>query len=127
MGPRITAGASPSKKPKDINFSPSTPLRASPWASTGTIIRNSLERTLTPEVRLNSVGRDGPWMSASKSPVLKPCWHKERANPAATVDFPTPPLQEETAITCLTLVRPNEFFISKPQPPNVRLYRGQPS
>ena len=52
------------------------------------------------------VGRLGPYKSASKMPTLKPSSLKEKARLTDTVDFPTPPLQEDTAITFLTSSRP---------------------
>lgn len=48
------------------------------------------------------VGKLGPYKSASKIPTLWPYYCKEKAKLTATVDFPTPPLQEETAIMFFT-------------------------
>lgn len=50
----------------------------------------------------NKAGTEGPYTSASNKPVLYPNLSKETAKFIATVDFPTPPLQEETAIICFT-------------------------
>src|SRR5690606_10740216 len=42
----------------------------------------------------NINGTEGPYISASSSPVLAPVFARARAKFAATVDFPTPPLPE---------------------------------
>lgn len=53
------------------------------------------------------VGTDGPYTSASKTPTFFPKFFKLNAKFKATVDFPTPPLQLDTAIIFLTFLRPN--------------------
>src|SRR3989338_1730365 len=52
--------------------------------------------------RSNNDGIDGPWMSASRSPTLNPRSASPCAIYATTVDLPTPPLQEETAMMDFT-------------------------
>src|SRR3972149_6851870 len=47
-------------------------------------------------------GMSGPYTSTSTSPTRAPVSRRARARLTATVDFPTPPLPEETAIVCLT-------------------------
>ena len=47
-------------------------------------------------------GSDGPYMSASSSPTLSPLCASATARFTATVDLPTPPLPEATAITAFT-------------------------
>ena len=42
-------------------------------------------------------------MSASNSPTRAPSWESPAARLTATVDFPTPPLPEETALALLAL------------------------
>eukprot|EP00816_Leptocylindrus_hargravesii_P011979 CAMPEP_0196823956 /NCGR_PEP_ID=MMETSP1362-20130617/89780_1 /TAXON_ID=163516 /ORGANISM="Leptocylindrus danicus, Strain CCMP1856" /LENGTH=63 /DNA_ID=CAMNT_0042204021 /DNA_START=207 /DNA_END=398 /DNA_ORIENTATION=+ len=42
-------------------------------------------------------GNDGPYTSTSRRPILPPCCARAYARFAATVDFPTPPLQLYTA------------------------------
>src|SRR3954464_14555831 len=41
-------------------------------------------------------------MSASSTPILRPCARSARARLQAVVDLPTPPLPEATAMTCVT-------------------------
>ena len=48
------------------------------------------------------VGNDGPNTSASKMPTFAPIIARVYARFTEVVLFPTPPLQEETAMTCLT-------------------------
>ena len=50
----------------------------------------------------NSLGIDGPNRSASSTPTLSPSFAKPTARLQATVDLPTPPLPEATAMMCLT-------------------------
>ena len=57
-----------------------------------------MELGLFPSV-LNIVGIDGPYISASKSPTLKPIFDKITAKLATTVDLPTPPFPD--AITMM--------------------------
>ena len=57
-------------------------------------------------MNIKSVGIDGPYTSASNSPTFEPLDINVLASIAATVDFPTPPLQELTAIICLTDFKP---------------------
>ena len=52
------------------------------------------------------VGKLGPYMSASKIPILSPNFCNEYAKLTATVDLPTPPLQLLTAIIFLTAANP---------------------
>lgn len=52
--------------------------------------------------RLSSVGIEGPKISVSRIPERSPRRAYARARFTAMVDFPTPPLAEETAITFLT-------------------------
>lgn len=52
------------------------------------------------------VGRLGPDTSASKMPTLAPIWASVYARFTATVDLPTPPLQEATATMWRTPRRP---------------------
>ena len=47
-------------------------------------------------------GMFGPYMSASTSPTLAPVSRSARARLTATVDFPTPPFPEDTAMVCFT-------------------------
>ena len=47
-------------------------------------------------------GMFGPYMSASTSPTLAPVSRSARARFTATVDFPTPPFPEDTAMVCFT-------------------------
>jgi len=54
-------------------------------------------------IRLNKVGIEGPYISASKSPTEYPSSDSDKARPAATVDFPTPPLPEATKMMFLIL------------------------
>ena len=63
--------------------------------------------------RPTMVGRDGPYKSASKRPtraspgaVAPNRLAKEKARLTATMDLPTPPLQEETAMMARTPARP---------------------
>eukprot|EP00955_Chlamydomonas_euryale_P045534 353182-Chlamydomonas_euryale.AAC.26 len=51
-------------------------------------------------------GRLGPYTSASKMPTLAPIWARVYARLTAVVDFPTPPLQLDTATMCFTPARP---------------------
>ena len=46
-------------------------------------------------------GTFGPVISISIIPTFLPLRAKERANPVATVDLPTPPLPDKTIILCL--------------------------
>ncbi len=48
------------------------------------------------------VGMLGPVMSASRSPTRAPCPDSARARFTATVDLPTPPLLEATAMMFFT-------------------------
>ena len=52
----------------------------------------------TPNIR----GIDGPVMSPSSTPTLKPRRFRPTASRPATRDFPTPPFPDMTAMTCLT-------------------------
>src|SRR5216110_3485400 len=54
------------------------------------------------------VGTDGPRMSASSSPTSAPAMRSAAARFTATVDLPTPPLPDATAIVCLTPGRISE-------------------
>ncbi len=56
------------------------------------------------------VGTDGPYISASYRPTLFPNFYKANAKLIATVDFPTPPLQLETAMILFTFASP--YFLS---------------
>jgi hypothetical protein len=47
---------------------------------------------------LIKVGNEGPYISESKTPTLKPIFFKLAATLIAIVLFPTPPLQLDTAI-----------------------------
>jgi hypothetical protein len=68
-----------------------------------------------------SVGSDGPKISESKIPTLKPNSLSVHARLIATVLLPTPPLQLETAIIFLMLLRlplrvsplPSSYFDAK--------------
>lgn len=53
-------------------------------------------------VRPRSVGTEGPKMSVSRRPVRRPWREKESARFADSVDLPTPPLAEDTAMVCRT-------------------------
>lgn len=64
------------------------------------------------------VGRDGPYTSASRMPTLAPIWASVSARFTATVDLPTPPLQEETATTWRTRARPPGRPALSPPPPS---------
>ena len=50
-----------------------------------------------------AVGAEGPVMSASKTPTRYPCRAMATASMDVTVDLPTPPLPDTTAITFFTL------------------------
>jgi hypothetical protein len=49
------------------------------------------------------VGAEGPVMSASRTPTRFPFWDMATASMEVTVDLPTPPLPDTTAITFFTL------------------------
>ena len=51
---------------------------------------------------LNSVGIDGPKMSASRIPLLSPWRANDSARLAAIVDLPTPPFADDTAMILRT-------------------------
>ena len=53
------------------------------------------------------VGSEGPKTSASKIPTLAPIIRSVYARFTDVVDFPTPPLHEDTAMMCLTPLRPS--------------------
>ena len=53
--------------------------------------------SLTPNMR----GIEGPVMSPSRMPTLSPRRFNPTASSPATSDFPTPPLPDITAMTCL--------------------------
>ena len=55
--------------------------------------------------RPNSLGIDGPVMSASSTPTFLPCLLRADASKAATEDLPTPPLPLITATTRSTWLR----------------------
>ncbi len=50
----------------------------------------------------NSFGIEGPNRSASSTPTLRPSLARPTARLQATVDLPTPPLPDATAMMCLT-------------------------
>ena len=94
MGPRQTTGAPSSiKKPIDITLTPQLSSGTSFWPSGA---RLGFERIP------NSLGIDGPNKSASRTPTLRPSFASPTARLQATVDLPTPPLPEATAMMCLT-------------------------
>lgn len=49
--------------------------------------------------RFSRVGIEGPKTSVSRMPVRKLCLEKAKARLTARVDFPTPPLALDTAMT----------------------------
>ena len=51
------------------------------------------------------IGKDGPYISRSRRPILPPFLDKAHARFVAIVDLPTPPLPLAIARTCLTLSR----------------------
>ena len=59
------------------------------------------ELGLSPSVS-NMVGIDGPYISASKSPTLKPIFDKVTAKLAVTVDLPTPPFPDAMTMMFFT-------------------------
>ena len=94
IGPRQTTGAPSSiRKPIDITLTPN--FRAG---------RASCRQApaLGLEWIPNSLGIDGPNRSASRTPTASPSFASPTARLQATVDLPTPPLPEATAMMCLT-------------------------
>lgn len=59
------------------------------------------ERRGSPD-RFNSVGIEGPKISASRMPVLWPARANDRARLTAMVLLPTPPFADETATIFFT-------------------------
>ena len=59
------------------------------------------ELGLSPSVS-NMVGIDGPYISASSSPTLKPIFAKVTAKLAVTVDLPTPPFPDAMTMMFFT-------------------------
>ena len=70
----------------------------------------AIGRSLTP----NICATEGPYRSQSQSPTRAPVAAKATARFAATVDFPTPPLPDATAITRFT---PGIDDFPTPEPP----------
>jgi hypothetical protein len=64
--------------------------------------KNSQADNLGSPDKLSNVGIEGPKTSASRIPALNPLRANAKARLTATVDFPTPPFAEDTAITLLT-------------------------
>eukprot|EP00959_Pyramimonas_sp_CCMP1952_P236913 4951152-Pyramimonas_sp.AAC.1 len=97
MGPRMIALPCPAY-PKET--------ADTPWYSTGEIIlvSGSIIRTVCSGEII--VGRDGPYTSASKMPTFAPIIASEYAKFTDTVDFPTPPLQLDTAMMWRTPLSP---------------------
>src|ERR1700709_1555695 len=52
-------------------------------------------------------------MSASRMPAFKPSAAKPNAGLEDVVDFPTPPLPEATAMTCLMPGMPGAFVVAR--------------
>src|SRR5712692_10547088 len=68
-----------------------------PWASSGTIFSFTTDGgVFTPIIR----GTFGPYTSASFKPTRAPDFARATARFVASVDFPTPPLPLEIAMTC---------------------------
>ena len=81
------------------------------------LVTGSIPKTASP-TGVTIVGRLGPYTSASKSPTPRaPIWSSVKARLTATVDFPTPPLQEETAMTWRTRESPPGRPSTSPFPP----------
>ena len=93
MGPRQTTGVPLGRrKPRETS--------STPYFSTGR--RPSVWFAWSPAASPNMVGMLGPVMSASTSPTFAPVAASATARLVATVDLPTPPLFEATAITLRT-------------------------
>src|SRR6266705_779822 len=85
--------------PNDIIFRPCASMgRRRPFARSGSL----REPVMT--------GTEGPRMSASSSPTVAPLWRSAAARLTATVDLPTPPLPDATAIVCFTPGRTSDGF-----------------
>ena len=71
-----------------------------PWACNGSIRCPSglAGRSDTPII----CGCEGPYISASSKPTFSPARASDTARLEVTVDLPTPPLPEPTAMMCLT-------------------------
>ena len=90
IGPRQTTGSRPpTRKPVETSFTP--------CACNGTMPASVLRRPGA-SVRPNRRGALGPNTSASTRPVRNPCRTHAPARLAATVDLPTPPLPDPTAM-----------------------------
>ncbi len=94
IGPRQRTGAvsSSSRRLIDMIWTP-------PPLSAGTMpVSRASRHSLTP----NALGIEGPVMSASRIAALLPALDRAEASSAVTVDLPTPPLPDTTAIAFFT-------------------------
>ena len=83
-------------KPYDISLTPPTSGGRSSLLSARCVTGRLSSGSAT------SDGSDGPCTSASRRPTRPPSSASAKARPAATVDFPTPPLQLDTPISAPT-------------------------
>ena len=73
-----------------------------PWAMTGSKLLPSSDLGLVSAGTANMAAWLGPYISASNTPTRLPLAAIAMARLAVTVDLPTPPLPDATAIICFT-------------------------